>query len=467
MIKKASIAVLVLSIFFSSSISLSKEKSISKSDIDTRSKGPYAEKVERNLKQIEDAIQDLHTKYKDGSIWDSPYKGDEESESTGHKLKRYGLLVPTYALRFATWPVAVVGDLLIRKGVVRKVVNVISNKERTFWVYPKLELGFGSGFGGGVGMRHFDLFHKNYKLSASYQIHLNLNQESNVSIGKPDAFYIKGKPVGYKVGTYFFRHHDIDYFGKGPESSLDSRSLFGENEIRTGGFIGYEFLNNLFLVLHNYFIWNSSHSDSGSSPSVDWMFPLSSLTSFERKIWYSDFGLSLMHDDRDSTIIPESGGYRRLAFSRYQGLNTGNFDYNEYDLELVQYIKVMEPRNILALRTKWSYQQQTADGIPFYRLNRYDVDTPARGFEFDRFVDRGLAAFNVEYSFPVWRFMDGQLFFDTGRVFHSPQDFSFKHFKYSGGAGLRLRSSEFFLMRIQFAYGGEGAKFLFKTSQAF
>jgi hypothetical protein len=63
--------------------------------------------------------------------------------------------------------------------------------------------------------------------------------------------------------------------------------------------------------------------------------------------------------------------------------------------------------------------------------------------------------------------MDGQLFYDTGRVFHEWSDFSFKHFKHSGGVGLRLRTSDFFLARFQIAFGSEGAKFLFKTSQAF
>ena len=54
-----------------------------------------------------------------------------------------------------------------------------------------------------------------------------------------------------------------------------------------------------------------------------------------------------------------------------------------------------------------------------------------------------------------------------GRVFHNPTDFSFKHFKHSGGVGIRFRTRDYFLLRMQFAYGGEGANFLLQTSQAF
>ena len=63
--------------------------------------------------------------------------------------------------------------------------------------------------------------------------------------------------------------------------------------------------------------------------------------------------------------------------------------------------------------------------------------------------------------------MDGQLFFDTGRVYHNMKDISFKKFKYAGGIGLRLRTDDYFLLRAQVGYGGEGVKFMVKTSQAF
>jgi outer membrane protein assembly factor BamA len=74
---------------------------------------------------------------------------------------------------------------------------------------------------------------------------------------------------------------------------------------------------------------------------------------------------------------------------------------------------------------------------------------------------------NIEYRYPVWEYMDGQLFFDAGRVFDSIKDVSFKDFKYSGGIGLRFVAGEYFLSRLQLAYGNEGFRVLFKTSQAF
>lgn len=57
-------------------------------------------------------------------------------------------------MKALTWPFALGANELIKHGVVRKIVDVVSNDERTFWVYPKLEMGFDASFGGGIGV-HF------------------------------------------------------------------------------------------------------------------------------------------------------------------------------------------------------------------------------------------------------------------------------------------------------------------------
>lgn len=230
--------------------------------------------------------------------------------------------------------------------------------------------------------------------------------------------------------------------------------------------MGYEIIDHFSIIGRTSFEWDSCRGGKGG-PSVDTQFPPSEIKAFGDDLYYLSVGLSLIHDNRDSDIIPERGGIREISFDRYQGLNTTDYDYNEYNLKVAQFIPALMPRHVVVLRTAWKYQQQASIGIPFYRLAKFDVNSPARGFDYSRFSDRGSAVFNVEYRFPVWKFLDGQIFFDTGRVFHSPGDFSFKHFKYDGGVGLRFRTPNYFLMRVQVAYGGEGPKFLLRTSQAF
>jgi len=421
--------------------------------------------VNKRLDEIEGEIQDLHKSYKDKSTWTTlKYKNNTDTKY-GYKALHQIAMSPSYALKAITWPLALVANELIEHGVVRDVVNIVSNDERTFWIYPKFELGFGQSFGGGVGVRHYDLFHKNYKLQAAYQINLRLDHDMFISFGKPNITYINDKPLGFKVMTTYRRHNQDSYYGIGIGSPESAKAKYGSDEYRIGGRVGYEFVKDLRVKLHTIFVWDDSRQGSGT-PAVNAAFPASQLPGYGQSIYYLDFGLELVHDTRDCDAAPEHGGRRSFKFSRFQSVDTLQFAYNQFDLKVEQFIQFWRPRHVIALRTAWVFQQ-TNDTIPFYRLARLDVFSPLRSYDWGRFRDVSRAVFNVEYRFPVWDYLDGQFFFDTGRVFHNPQDFSFKHFKYSGGVGVRLRTRDLFLMRLQFAYGGEGANFLLKTSQAF
>ena len=428
--------------------------------------GDMRRDVDNRLDYLERTVQDLSKGYQDGSTWTKLKYTNTTNTKYGYKALHQIAMSPSYAMKALTWPFALGANELIKHGVVRKIVDVVSNDERTFWVYPKLEMGFGAGFGGGIGVRHYDLFHRKFKLEASYQIHVNLDQTLYTSFGKDDITYINDRPLAFRAISHFKHRNRDDYYGIGIGQPKSAKAQYGMDEYRIGGWVGYGFIEHLELRLHSYFVWDDSRSGSGS-PRANTMFPASQLAGYGQNIYYANFGLALVHDTRDCDAAPEHGGVRRLRFLRYQGFTTTNFDYNEYRLDVSQYFRIWRPRHVFVLRTMWEYQQQTGTAIPFYRLAKLDVYSPLRGFGWGRFRDRGLAVFNVEYRFPVWDYLDGQFFFDTGRVFHKPTDFSFNHFKYTGGVGLRLRTQDYFLMRAQVAYGGEGVNFLLKTSQAF
>lgn len=427
-------------------------------------------RVDKNIYELERTVEDVTGKMERGEMFNIPgsKKGEYKPTKTkyGTKALRYPLRLPTYFLRVFTWPIAIVADQMIKHGVVRKVVNVVSNDERTFWVFPRIEMGFGSGFGGGIGIRHYNLFHQNFKLAADYQIHINMNQEAYFEFGNPNLIQVFGKPFAFKFIGDFIHHNEDDYYGVGPNTPKDQVATYGYDEVRTGGWFGYNLFKHLLLNAHAYFIWNDSKPGTKGT-SVEQRFPTNQLNSFRDNIYYVDFGLSLINDTRDVLAAPEKGGYRRFTFRRYEGLGGNNYDYNQFEFEVAQFFRIIKPRHVIVLRTEWIYQDRTGDGIPFYRLAKLDVNSPDRGYPWGRFRDRARAVFNIEYRFPVWDYMDGQLFYDTGRVFNDFSDFSFKYFKHSGGIGIRVRTTNYFLFRLQVGFSPEGTRVLFKTSQAF
>ena len=433
---------------------------------------PYGQRrcdMDKSIAKLEKQVEHFQTRYKKGELFTYPQEIQEEKPKNtkyGTKALKYPLLLPVYVTRLVTMPIALLGDQIIRTGVAAKIVDFVSNDARTLWVYPLIELGFGSGFGGGLGATHYNMFNSNFEMSGSYVIHINMDQTAQYSVSNPAIFYLKGKPFAFQFLSKWEHRNEAAYYGRGIGSTRNAKGNYGSDEISAGGWFGYEVAKKLLLSLHSYFIIDDSRN-AKSGPFVQNTLPPPSLVAYRNSLYYIDFGLDLTRDTRNSNASPDRGGRQRISFSRFEGLGANNFDYNQFDLELLQYIRLWKPRYALVLRTAWSFQQRTGDGIPFYRMNRLDVDSPMRSFPWGRFRDRGVGVANFEFRYPVWEYMDGQLFVDVGRVFHDIADVSFKHLKYSAGAGIRLVSGNYFLMRFQVAYGNEGARVLFKTSQEF
>ncbi len=177
--------------------------------------------------------------------------------------------------------------------------------------------------------------------------------------------------------------------------------------------------------------------------------------------------LTLQYDTRDNVSLPSKGGIYSASYYRYQSLGSGSFSFNQFELDARRFISLKRPRMVLALHGGLIAQQTGGDNtIPFYRLATLDVNSPLRGFTTGRFHDKNLVVLNAEYRFPVWSSIDGVLFFDTGRVFHSFSDFTLNDFKYGGGGGLRIRAMGLMLFRFDLAYGGEGVQALVGISKS-
>jgi hypothetical protein len=430
--------------------------------------GKHACDIDKEVEDVQENIKHMTKDYETGEVWRLPPVGENKGKTKyGWKALKLAARAPSYAMRAITWPPALLSRFLIDKGVIETLINTFSNKERTFWVYPLIEFGFGYGFGVGVGVKHTDLFHKNYKLDFAYKIHIDLDQELGFSFGKPDALILSDRPLGYKI-TFGWKHYYAEnFYGVGIGSSESNHAIYKNDLIRWGAELSYEPIDNLTITSELKFSTNWNASGEDGYPSVERVFPRSELPGFDSFVFYFIPVIEVKHDTRDAQAAPNSGGYRRLTLSRYQGLNTSAYDFNEYNLEVIQYFKLWLDRHVLALRTEWDFRHGADGVVPYFKMASFDVFSPARGFSGGRFHDNAMAVFNIEYRFPVWKYLDGEFFFDTGRVFNGFKDVSFKRFKYSGGTGLRLRTKNFFLCRLQVAYGGEGVKVLFKTSQAF
>jgi hypothetical protein len=99
--------------------------------------------------------------------------------------------------------------------------------------------------------------------------------------------------------------------------------------------------------------------------------------------------------------------------------------------------------------------------IPFTELAQLGGVDDLRGFATGRFRGASTVLAQLEWRWPVWMWMDGVLFADYGGAF-GPQfrGFAFGDLRPDIGLGLRVHSSNKYLIRVQVAYGfGDNAGF--------
>mgnify|MGYP002152417896 FL=1 len=78
-----------------------------------------------------------------------------------------------------------------------------------------------------------------------------------------------------------------------------------------------------------------------------------------------------------------------------------------------------------------------SNAVPFYDLASVGGELFVRGFQRGRFRDRGSAFTTVTYRFPVARFLDASLLYETGRTFHRLDDISHRDWHPAFGGGFR------------------------------
>jgi len=379
------------------------------------------------------------------------------------KIVLFPLEVPAYVLRGVTYPFLELSRLMERNRVPEKIAKYYLHSNVVF--FPIIQAGGGDGFGGGFAMQARNLFHRGYKLMLYYEIFTDFDQRTAIALSTPPLVHIADQPLTMHFGAKFRDKNNAHFFGVGADSQQIGEANFAYDRFGVGIDFDYPIIGELNVHIPLALSISDTKQDSDNNhPSVQQIYTPSELVGFEQNLKYFVFGIVLGHDTRDFKDMPTRGGLQRFAFLRNQGLGTQQFNFNEYRLDIRQYFSLHTPRHVISLRNSWVIQQ--GDNVPFNLLTVLDINSPLRGFTSGRFRDRNSVLFNAEYRFPVWDYIDGTLFVDTGRVFHDFGDLSFNDWRYSVGGGIQFFYRHDIFFRLQAGYGGEGVKMLFKFGPA-
>ncbi len=178
--------------------------------------------------------------------------------------------------------------------------------------------------------------------------------------------------------------------------------------------------------------------------------------------WNVGLGPRLLYDTRDNIFSAYRGVYAAAGLMFHSPGLGSEVEYRNWEGDLRAFLDLSGPRSlennsrhILAWQ---AYAQAISGQPPFHRYALFGGPDAMRGFFQGRYRDQIYVHSQVEYRFPIWRFIRGATFAGVGDVQPDWQGFRLDELRYGAGVGLRLVLSpkDRNLIRLDYARGSGG-----------
>jgi len=267
----------------------------------------------------------------------------------------------------------------------------------------------------------------------------------------------------YSIGisAMHFKNATVRFFGLGPTTVQDDETNYTASETRLNWRFGV-YANEVTQIAVSQRLRHMQPIQEGATelPFTGAEFPnvpgVGGATILGQRI-------SFHYDTRNNLVTPTDG----MAITAYAELNY-NFKqgaeplYSRYGLEVKKMFASESKRAILVVRG--DLQATLGSDVPFYEQSSLGGQNNLRGFGVDRYIDKQLIAFSVEERIHVLRtrlagvMADFEIapFIDTGQVFNSFKNVSFKDYRITPGIGFRGIIRPNVVGRIDYGYSKEG-----------
>lgn len=369
------------------------------------------------------------------------------------------LAVPEVAWGGFVYPFKKLAIAYEQHDFMNRALDLFLNDERTAGVFPKFALG--GTLSSGIGFTAFNnnLFRQNKEARLSYLLATRENQAAEAFYRDPS---LLGSPWFLETNAFVLNFDEGHFFPGGNRAREQDQTNFELKQVAWDVTLGRRLSGNFSAALTGrLLIADATPSDRLPATPVSLTGNNSSMTALAIEP-------SLSYDSRDNPFRPTRGWFAEGAFTYTDQVDRDQFRYLGYRMEVQRYIPVFHGNRVLLLRAYLAKQDSVGGGaIPFYELNLLDLNNGLRGFDRGRWQDRGALLFNVEWRFPVWQDVEGDIFLDEGQVFGDYQDIGLQHFRYSAGAGLRFVTNRKFGLRFQVAASEDGVLTLLRGNLEF
>ncbi len=262
-------------------------------------------------------------------------------------------------------------------------------------------------------------------------------------------------------GGTFFKNATSRFFGLGQKTREENESNYTAREARAHWRLGLH-ANEVTQVSIGQRVRQVSLQQGATDlPSTLVEFP--AVNGVQGETIVIGHRATFYYDTRNSLVSPTEGTAITAYAELIQNVHNGDHPvFSHYDLEVKRLFPSESKRAILVVRA--DLQATLGAQVPFFEQSSLGGQNNLRGFGLDRYIDKHLVAFSVEERIHVMRTRiagvtaDLELapFIDSGQVFNSFSDLSFKDYRITPGLGLRGIVRPNVVGRLDYGYSREG-----------
>lgn len=271
-------------------------------------------------------------------------------------------------------------------------------------------------------------------------------------------------------GLARYRHDPRDpFFGLGQGSRLADRTSFLFQDALYELVGGWQFDRRLVANLRvGYVQAFTTGGDDEDFPRIGDRFDDATAPGLARQPDFVRLSGFVLFDGRDRPFNPHRGGMVALEATRYDDRGSDAFAFHRFAVDARGYVPLGSPQRVLAVRAL-ALRDRASDGsrVPFYLMEPLSNSHDLRGYETFRFRGEKILTFQAEYRWEAAPALELALFADAGRVFRTGEEWTLDGMRGSAGFGLRFKTHDSLLARLDVAKGSEGTRVYFRFGPSF
>ena len=262
-------------------------------------------------------------------------------------------------------------------------------------------------------------------------------------------------------GGTFFKNATSRFFGLGQTTVEGNETNYTAREIRANWRFGVYANEVTQIAVSQRFRQVSLQEGATDLPFTGNVFP--TVPGVQGETIIVGNRATFYYDTRNHLTTPTDG----MAVTAYAELNVNARNdnhplFSRYELDIKKIFPSESKRAILVIRA--DLQATLGNQVPFFEQSSLGGQNNLRGYGVDRFIDKHLVAASIEERIHLARAKIAGVaadfevapFLDTGQVFNSFKDVSFKDYRMTPGIGFRGIVRPNVVGRIDYGWSKEG-----------